>query len=73
MLSVRSSCPFEGSLWCLTSQERVLCRTNQIEGQVNLRDAVRKRISFTDPKSEKSYSLKSKVQLCRTPGHALLQ
>ncbi|KAK9833449.1 hypothetical protein WJX81_006415 [Elliptochloris bilobata] len=34
---------------------------NQIDGQRNLRDAVRRTISFTDPKSGKSYKLKSKT------------
>ena len=29
---------------------------------MNLRDAIRKKISFTDPKSGKSYALKSKVR-----------
>ena len=37
------------------------CRQNQIEGQINLRDAIRRNISFTDPKSGKAYSLKSKT------------
>ena len=40
-----------------------LCRHNQIDGQRNLRDAVRRTIAFTDPKSGKSYQLKSKVSL----------
>ena len=37
------------------------CRRNQIEGQMNLRDAVRRDISYKDPKSGKTYQLKSKV------------
>ncbi len=37
-------------------------RRNQIEGQMNLRDAVRRDISFKDPKSGKTYQLKSKVR-----------
>ena len=37
-------------------------RQNQIEGQMNLRDAVRRDISFKDPKSGKTYQLKSKVR-----------
>ena len=36
-------------------------RQNQIEGQINLRDAIKRSISFTDPKSGKAYALKSKV------------
>jgi hypothetical protein len=39
-------------------------RHNQIDGQRNLRDAVRRTISFSDPKSGKSYELKSKVNTC---------
>ncbi len=39
-------------------------RHNQIDGQRNLRDAVRRTISFSDPKSGKSYELKSKVDTC---------
>ncbi len=31
--------------------------TNQIEGQINLRDAVRRTIAFTDPNTGKGYSL----------------
>jgi malate synthase len=34
--------------------------TNQIEGQINLRDAVRKAITFTDPDSGKFYKLNDK-------------
>ena len=37
-------------------------RRNQIEGQMNLRDAARRDISFKDPKSGKTYQLKSKVR-----------
>ena len=53
----------------------LLCRHNQIDGQRNLRDAVRRNISFTDPKSGKSYQLKSKVspQLPQAVGPALTQ
>jgi malate synthase len=36
-------------------------RKNQMEGQVNLRDAVRRNISFRDPKSGKTYQLKPQV------------
>ena len=42
---------------------QALRRHNQIDGQRNLRDAVRRSISFTDPKSGKSYQLKGKVSL----------
>jgi malate synthase len=35
--------------------------TNLIEGQHNLRDAVRKRITYLDPKTGKDYQLNSKV------------
>ena len=38
------------------------CRRNQMEGQINLRDAVRRNISFRDPKSGKTYQLKPKVR-----------
>jgi malate synthase len=38
-----------------------MCRRNQIEGQMNLKDAVRRNISFKDPKSGKTYQLKQKV------------
>ena len=41
------------------------CRRNQIEGQMNLRDAVKREISYKDPKSGKTYQLKSKVCSCR--------
>ena len=34
---------------------------NQIEGQINLRDAVRRAITFTDPESGKSYKLNDKT------------
>lgn len=44
-----------------------LHRSNQIEGQLNLRDAVRKAIAFKDPKSGKSYQLKSKVSFGTKP------
>ena len=37
------------------------CRQNQIEGQINLRDAIKRNIAFTDSKSGKQYQLKSKV------------
>ena len=42
----------------------VLCRHNQVDGQRNLRDAVRRTITYTDPKSGKAYQLKSKVGPC---------
>ena len=32
---------------------RLLRRQNQVEGQINLRDAIRRSITFTDPKSGK--------------------
>jgi malate synthase len=35
--------------------------TNLIEGQINLRDAARRNIEFTDPKNGKDYSLNDKV------------
>jgi malate synthase len=35
--------------------------SNQIEGQINLRDAVRRAIAFTDPSSGKSYKLADKT------------
>jgi malate synthase len=35
--------------------------SNQIEGQINLRDAVRRAITFADPKSGKSYKLNDKT------------
>ena len=50
------------------SDSAALRRHNQIDGQRNLRDAVRRNIAFTDPKSGKSYQLKSKVSLL--PPHA---
>jgi malate synthase len=34
---------------------------NQVQGQLNLADAVRRTISFVDPKTSKSYALKEKV------------
>ena len=34
-----------------------------MEGQANLRDAVRRSISFRDPKSGKTYQLKQQVPL----------
>lgn len=37
------------------------CRTNQLDGHVNLRDAASGQCSFKDPKSGKQYSLKKKV------------
>ena len=40
---------------------KLRCRQNQIEGQLNLRDAIRRNIAFTDPKSGKQYALKSKI------------
>ena len=33
-----------------------------MEGQINLRDAVRRNISFRDPKSGKTYQLKQQVR-----------
>ena len=39
------------------------CRTNQLDGHVNLRDAARGQCSFKDPKSGKQYTLKEKVPL----------
>ena len=38
-----------------------VCRTNQLDGHVNLRDAAHGQCSFKDPKSGKQYSLKEKV------------
>jgi malate synthase len=35
--------------------------TNLIEGQINLRDAARRNIEFTDPKNGKDYSLNDKI------------
>ena len=35
--------------------------TNLVEGQINLRDAARRCIEFTDPKSGKDYSLNDKI------------
>ncbi len=35
--------------------------SNMIEGQINLRDAVRRDISFTDPKSGKAYALNDDI------------
>ncbi|KJV09226.1 malate synthase, partial [Elstera litoralis] len=35
--------------------------TNMIEGQINLRDAVRKAISYTDPANGKAYALKEQT------------
>ncbi len=35
--------------------------TNMIEGQINLRDAVRRTIAFTDPKNGKTYELGEKL------------
>ncbi|CAK0786075.1 hypothetical protein CVIRNUC_009288 [Coccomyxa viridis] len=48
---------------------------NQIEGQMNLRDAARRDISFKDPKSGKTYQLKSKtaVLFVRPRGWHLLE
>ena len=34
---------------------------NLIEGQINLRDAIRRKIDFTDPDSRKRYRLGDKV------------
>lgn len=46
---------------CLTHGCEGWCRRNQIEGQINLKDAVRRNISFKDPKSGKSYQLNQKA------------
>ena len=35
--------------------------TNQIEGQINLRDAIRRAITFTDPNTGKSYKLNDRT------------
>lgn len=35
--------------------------SNVIEGQINLYDAIRRQISFTDPVSNKPYTLKEKT------------
>jgi malate synthase len=35
--------------------------TNMIEGQINLRDAVSRRIDFTDPSTGKAYALKDEI------------
>ena len=48
---------------CGYVRSRLLSRANQIEGQMNLKDAVRRNISFIDSKSGKSYELKSKASL----------
>ena len=45
----------------LVRADACMSRRNQIEGQMNLRDAVRRDISFKDPKSGKTYQLKPKV------------
>lgn len=37
------------------------CRRNQIEGQINLKDAVRRSITYKDPKSGKTYQLKQQA------------
>ncbi|HZH26358.1 MAG TPA: malate synthase A [Azospirillaceae bacterium] len=39
--------------------------TNQIEGQINLRDAVRREITFTDPGSGKNYRLNDAVAVLK--------
>ena len=46
---------------CLLRADAGVSRRNQIEGQMNLRDAVRRDISYKDPKSGKPYQLKPKV------------
>lgn len=46
-----------------------LCRTNQLDGHVNLRDAAHGQCSFKDPKSGKQYSLKEKVSFPASPVH----
>lgn len=38
------------------------CRRNQIEGQINLKDAVRRSITYKDPKSGKTYQLKQQAR-----------
>ena len=35
--------------------------TNQIDGQINMRDAVNKTISYVNPVNNKSYSLNEKI------------
>src|SRR3546814_887977 len=39
--------------------------TNQIEGQINLRDAVARTIAFEDPRTGKSYRLNDKVAVLK--------
>ena len=39
--------------------------SNQIEGQINLRDAIRRTIGFTDPNSGKSYKLNDTVAVLK--------
>ena len=35
---------------------------NLIQGQLNIKDAINKKIDFTDPKSQKKYKLNEKLQ-----------
>eukprot|EP00301_Raphidiophrys_heterophryoidea_P027066 c9466_g2_i1.p1 GENE.c9466_g2_i1~~c9466_g2_i1.p1 ORF type:complete len:566 (-),score=129.81 c9466_g2_i1:87-1679(-) len=52
-----------GALTYMADFEDSTCPTlfNLVDGQINLKDAIRKNISFTDPASGKSYRLKDKV------------
>ena len=40
-----------------------VCRHSNLDGQINLRDAIRGNMTFKDPKTGKTYALKDKVGL----------